>query len=329
MEKNMSKGRQGQQLRFLIYGAGALGQALGCMLAQAGNKVDLLMRQRFVSVLKNNGLQVKGVLGKYKTPMENLGLLESIAEAQPLYDYILITTKSYDTKTAVEDIAAGAVQAEAIVSLQNGCGNIEELVSVFGAERCLGGRVITGFEILSPGIINISVTADAIHIGGSIAEKIPESAATLAKTIAKAGHPCLAVNDIYSSLYAKLLYNCALNPLGAILGVHYGALADNSETRKVINSLIIETFAIIEALSGSTPWRNALEYQELFYRKLIPATYKHRASMLQDLEAGKTTEVEALVGFVSEQGRRYSIPTPACDLVAAMVRFKEAYNPGK
>jgi 2-dehydropantoate 2-reductase len=313
-------------MNILIYGAGALGQALGCMLSQAGNRVDLLLRQRFIDVLKVKGIQVDGVLGKFKASMQNVGLLGSLDEAQSTYDYILITTKSYDTRAAVEDIATGPTRAHNIVSLQNGCGNVEELVRAFGEERSLGGRVITGFEILSPGEINISVTADAIHVGGSVAGNIPESATALAEAITEAGHPCLAVADIYSSLYAKLLYNCALNPLGAILGVHYGALADNLETRKIINALIDETFAVIKALGGTTPWQNGEEYQKLFYQNLIPATYNHRASMLQDLEASKVTEVDALVGFVSEQGRQHAIATPACDLMAAMVRFKEAQN---
>jgi 2-dehydropantoate 2-reductase len=325
----MSRKLNARKLNILIYGAGALGQALGCMLSQAGNKVDLLLRERFIDVLKNKGLEVEGVLGTFKADMENVGLLKSLYEAQSAYDYILITTKSYDTKAAVQDIAASPSQPKNIVSLQNGCGNLEKLVEAFGTERSLGGRVITGFEILSAGHINISVTADAIHIGGSVAGTIPESAHILAEAITYAGHPCLAVPDIYSSLYAKLLYNCALNPLGAILGVHYGALADNDETRKILNALIDETFAVIAASGGSTPWKKAEEYRELFYQNLIPATYNHRASMLQDLEAGKTTEVDALVGFVSEQGRKYDIPTPTCDLVAAMVRFKEEWNQGE
>ncbi len=322
----MSRMQQDGKLKILIYGAGALGQTLGCMLSQAGNEVDLLLRRRFIDVIKTKGLKVDGVLGKFKAAMENVGLLGSIQEAQSVYDYILITTKSYDTEAAVKDIAAAPVQARNIVSLQNGCGNLEKLVSAFGEEQSLGGRVITGFEILSPGQINISVTADAIHVGGSVAGTIPESATILAEAITNAGHPCLAVADIYASLYAKLLYNCALNPLGAILGVCYGALADSRETRKIIDVLIDETFAVIGMLGGSLPWKNGKEYQELFYQKLIPVTYNHRASMLQDLEAGKTTEVDALVGFVSEQGRKYDIPTPTCDLVSAMVRFKESQN---
>ena len=322
----MSENAQHQEMSFLIYGAGALGQAIGCMLAKSGHTVDMLLRPRFIEQIRANGLQVDGVLGQFQAPPENIGLIDILAKAQGEYDYILITTKSYDTRAATQDIKNNSIKAGAVVSLQNGCGNLEELVAAFGAECSLGGRVITGFEINGPGRINISVTADAIHVGGSVAGSIPQTATNLAAAITMAGHACLAVTDIHASLYAKLLYNCALNPLGAILGVHYGALADSSETRSIIDGIIDETFNVIMALGGSTPWKNADEYRSVFYDQLIPATYSHRASMLQDLESGKPTEVEALVGYVSEKGREKNLDTPVCDLVAAMVRFKERFN---
>lgn len=311
-------------MNFLIYGAGALGQALGCMLSAAGHRVDLLLRRRFIGAIREKGLSVDGVLGEYRAIADNLGLLAESKDATGMYDYILLTTKSYDTRSAVLDIEKLGERAKTVVSLQNGCGNVELLVAKFGDRRALGGRVITGFEIQEPGRVHISVTADAIHVGNGVAGPPVEEAVKLAEIIETAGHPCLAVEDIHMSLHAKLLYNCALNPLGAILGVHYGALADNAETRGIMDAIIEETFVVIEGTGGKTPWRNSAEYREFFYANLIPATYDHRASMLQDLESNKPTEVEALVGYVSLQGQKCGLATPTCDMLAAMVRFHEA-----
>lgn len=322
----MNSKRKGKHVSILVYGAGALGQALGCMLAQAGNHVDLLLRRRYIEAIKEKGLEVDGVLGTFQAPRENLGLLTNPAEAKNAYDYILISTKSYDTAQAIETIKEHSLQADFVVSMQNGCGNLEQLVEAFGGDCSLGARIITGFEIASPGRVHVSVTADAIHVGADAGGAIAATAEKLADLLTAAGHPCQAVADIHSSLYAKLLYNCALNPLGAILGVHYGALADNADTRRMMDAIIEETFAVIEAMGGCTPWQSADEYKEVFYGKLIPATYSHRPSMLQDLEGGKRTEVDALVGYVGEQGRRWQISTPTCDTVAAMVRFKETRN---
>jgi len=310
--------------KFLIYGAGALGQALGCMLAQAANHVDFLLRSRYIETIAAKGLKVDGVLGEFSAPFENIRLLDTLGDAAGTYDYVLLTTKAYDTEAAAKEIAVLGEKFHHVVSMQNGCGNIELLETVCGRDKCLGGRVITGFEITSPGRVHVSVTADAIHVGASRSGVIPQAAEKLANLITTAGHPCRAVEDIHSSLFAKLLYNCALNPLGAILGVHYGALSEHDETRRIMNRIIDETFSVIGAMGGKTPWQSSLEYMEVFYDTLIPATYNHRASMLQDLEQGKPTEVESLVGYVSKMGKKYGIKTANCDMAADLIRFKQA-----
>lgn len=312
-------------MNILIYGAGALGQALGCMLAVAAHNVDLVLRKRFFKVISEKGLSVSGVFGDYRVQPAQLGLFLDAAEVTRSYDYAFITTKSYDTTNAVRELAGLGDRLQTVVSLQNGCGNVEKLVEAFGERRSLGARVITGFEITSPGTVNITVSADAIHIGAvkPIEDEVAENAEKLAKIFTEAGHPAVAVQDIYRSLYAKLLYNCTLNPLGAVLGVHYGALGERQETRDVMNTVIDETFAVIKGLGGSTDWESSDAYKEVFYNTLVPATYNHRPSMLQDIENGKPTEVDSLVGYVGNCGKQLSLPTPTCDVLTALVKFKE------
>jgi 2-dehydropantoate 2-reductase len=310
-------------MNFLIYGAGALGQALGCMLATAGHNVDLLLRDRFIDPIRESGLQVSGIFGDYVAPMDNIHLFSGVEELQDTYDFALITTKSYDTPTAVRDIASLGNKVSFVVSMQNGCGNLEMLEAGFGPDKSLGVRVLTGFEIIAPGVVDITVSADGFHVGGVIRGAIPDTARSLAEIITAAGHPAEVVEDIHQSLFAKLLYNCTLNPLGAILGVHYGVLAENEETRKIMDAVIEETFEVIKAVGGRTPWQQAEEYKQFFYTELIPATYNHRSSMLQDIENNKPTEVESLIGYVSSKGHLLNVPTPACDLLSNLIRFKE------
>lgn len=310
-------------MKILIYGAGALGQALGCMLAAANHQVDLILRPKFQTAILQNGLSVKGVLGNFSAPGDMIGCYSSIVQTTDCYDYILLTTKSYDTAASLEDIRTNGPDFNYIVSLQNGCGNLEQLEEVFGAERCFGGRVITGFEIKTPGNVTVTVTADAIHLGTGHEGDIPLHVTELTEAIDQAGHPCLAVPDINVSLYAKLLYNCSLNPLGAILGTHYGPLGDNPETRRIMDLVMEETFAVITKRGGTTPWPDAAAYREVFYQKLLPATYDHRPSMLQDLEQSKPTEVEALVGWVEQEARQLNLEVPTCSMLATLVRFRE------
>ena len=310
-------------MNFLVYGAGALGQTFGCMLAAAGHRVELLLRERFVEQITRSGLKVTGILGEYAAAPEELTLLTSIGQASGHYDFVLVTTKSYDTPSAVKEIASLGDRASFAVSMQSGCGNLERLEAGIGPEKSLGARVITGFEIRSPGTIEVTVSADAMHIGGVTRGEVPEAAKTLAKVFTDAGHSSEAVADIYRSLFSKLLYNCTLSPLGAILGVHYGALAEKEETRRIMDAVIDEVFSVLKADRGRTFWNSAEEYRQFFYTTLIPATYHHRSSMLQDIDNGKPTEVDALIGYVSKKGRFLKVSTPVCDLLADLVRFKE------
>lgn len=311
-------------MRILIYGAGALGQAIGCMLAADGHRVSLVLRPRFIDALKAGGLEVTGIFGDYHITGEQLELLTSLqGQSGGAFDLILLTTKTYDTDKAIADILRLSQCYCPVVSLQNGCGNLEKLAERLGRERSLAGRVITGFEIKEPGRVKITVSADAVHIGGCVRGVIPTAAKRLAEALDHAGLPSIAVEDVFQSLYAKLLYNCALNPLGAILGVHYGALGENAETRRLMDEVMDETFAVIDAMGGTTPWIDAPAYRQVFYNKLLPATYNHRPSMLQDLENRKPTEVEAMVGYVAAQGRKFGVPTPASDFLASLVRFKQ------
>lgn len=235
-------------MRFLVYGAGALGQALGCMLACDGHTVDMILRPRFIETIRQTGLHVSGIFGSFTAPPENLGLLTNVHDSKGGYDYVLLTTKSYDTRESVEQLTLLPNSEQSyFVSLQNGCDNIEILSRKFGMAKTIGGRVITGFEILKPGEVAVTVSADDIHVGNSVSGSISQTVTELAEMLTRAGHPCLAVPDIHKSLHAKLLYNCALNPLGAVLGVNYGPLAERDETREIMNRIIDETFAVISA----------------------------------------------------------------------------------
>lgn len=311
-------------MRILIFGAGALGQAIGCLLAADRHRVDLVLRPRFIEAVAAGGLTVTGIFGTFRVEPGQLGLMPDLrGRSGRDYDLVLLTTKTYDTDRAISAISSLSGCFCPVVSLQNGCGNLEKLESRLGRERSLAGRVITGFEIREPGEVRITVSADAVHVGGCVRGTIPSMARRLAEALSKAGLPAIAVPDVQQSLHAKLLYNCALNPLGAILGVAYGRLAASEQTRMLMDQVIGETFTVITAMGGTTPWTDAAAYGKVFYEKLVPATADHRPSMLQDLEQGKPTEVEAMVGYVAAQGRRYGVATPCCDLITALIRFRE------
>jgi 2-dehydropantoate 2-reductase len=120
-----------------------------------------------------------------------------------------------------------------------------------------------------------------------------------------------------------MLYNCALNPLGAILDVPYGALADNSLTKVLMNAIIEEIFRVIAASGYRTHWQSPADFLEVFYKRLVPDTAKHKSSTLQDILAHKKTEIDALNGAVIELARQHKIPVPYNLAVYNIVKFLE------
>ena len=117
-----------------------------------------------------------------------------------------------------------------------------------------------------------------------------------------------------------MLYNTTLNPLGAILNMSYGELASSQHLVGIINRMIEETFAVMDAAGYKTFWKNAQEYQEVFYGKLLPDTFAHRSSTLQDIEKGHRTEISMLNGCLIRLGEEHHVPTPTHKMIVELIR---------
>ena len=109
--------------------------------------------------------------------------------------------------------------------------------------------------------------------------------------------------------------------MGAILEVPYGFLGEKESTRKIMEGIVDEVFIVMKTLNYETHWRNSQEYLEEFYGKLLPNTYEHESSMLQDLRAGKTTEIKAINGVIVAEGIRSNIKVPFNFLIYNLILF--------
>ncbi len=310
------KTRQGQKRQILIAGCGAIGSVFACLLRESGHDVSILARPRLVEAVRRSGLVVEGIWGEHRA-----GGIEATSDASDLggaYDGVLLTCKSFDTTALLGAIGDRAGSRGVAVSLQNGLGNFERVAEVYGAERTLAGRVIFGAEISQPGRTRVTVEAEPVLLGSVVATG--SQAAEWAMVFDRAGIACRATDDILAALWGKVLYNAALNPLGALLGLSYGELADSEERREVMNAVIDEAFAVACAEGVALSWPDAGAYRQAFYQRLVPATAGHRSSMLQDLERGHETEIEAICGEVCRRGRLYGIDTPLNRLLTLLVR---------
>lgn len=299
-------------MKFLVMGAGAIGSAFGGFLRLAGHNVSLVGRKSHIDNISRNGLHVNGIWGNHV--VRGFELYTDVEHISDKFDVILVTVKSYDTAEAGYCIRKFVSSETLIVSLQNGIGNIETLLEITRDSLVLGGRVIFGSVLTVPGTIEITVYTQPVMIGfpAMVKPSVHEetSARSLTRTINEAGIPCSYTEEIEKYLWAKLLYSCALNPLSAIHRVHYGALAETPETRIIIEGIIREIFAVAKARGVSMFWEQPEDFLNLFYTKLLPDTYQHRSSMLQDIERGRNTEIDSLCGMVVKYGKICGVDTP-------------------
>jgi len=311
----------------VVFGAGAVGLGVGSCLLHAGARVAFVARPDTKRRLEENGLRRSGIFGEAHFEPGQFGVAERIDDlaAEPV-DYVLVCTKSFDSPAVAEALsAAPACQDDScrIVLLQNGWGNFEVFAQRIEPRRVFSARVITGFQLITPAHVEVTVHADAIKIG-SLAGANVGQLAPLAEQITRGGIPAEVTTTIERDLWAKMLYNCCLNPLGAVLDVNYGSLGDSEATRAVMNEIAREAFNVMRAAGHQTHWPTAERFLAEFYAQMVPATYAHRSSMLQDLKAGRRTEIDALSGAVVELGDRLGVAVPYNRAMRDLVKFKES-----
>jgi len=305
----------------LIAGAGALGCVFGGFLAQAGHRVTLIGRPWMMDAVRQNGLTIDGLWGSHHiTGMHTE--LDSGPSPAP-YDYILLCVKSWDSASMAATMAPHLKPDGVMVSLQNGLGNVEVIQERVGVERSAGARVIFGAEITSPGQVAVTVYAAPVLIGSlTPSPTVAQRLGGLISALSATPIPTQGTGQLSAALWAKVLYNAALNPLGALQGVSYGTLGESPHGRAIMDEVVNEAFKVAHASGVNLPWQSAAQYLSEFYEKLIPATAGHRSSMLQDLERGRPTEIDAINGQVVTRGKALGIPTPVNATLCEMIRMR-------
>ncbi|NTV27970.1 MAG: ketopantoate reductase family protein [Methanothrix sp.] len=323
---------QGPNPSYLIYGAGALGSVLGGFLQKIGRSVTYVGRGEHFRAIQDKGLMIKGIWGDHFVPPEEIDVLPGQGLPRKKYSTILLCVKSKDTDVAAKEAAMLLEEDGIMISIQNGLNNWETIASHVGDERTVGARVIFGAEIPKPGLATVTVNADDVLLGEPFLPVNRTLLQTLEMDLGLSGIPSKIVDkdEIWAAIWGKVLYNSCLNPLGAILEVPYGKLGENEETREIIKIVLEEIFLVCRAKKVQLRYRDANDYYHFLMEKQLPPTRGHRASMLQDIFAGRKTEIDALNGAISKYAKESGIETPYNDLLCALIKFKEKpENQGK
>ena len=313
-------------MKALICGSGAIGIAIGASLIDSGVETTFFAKGKTKDAILNGGIKRIGLFKEITIPKENVQVFDKYNTINDSFDYIIISSKT----TSNEDIALNLDKNRnllkdngKIVIFQNGWHTDKEFLKYFTKEQVYSARIITGFERPEGNISKITVHADPVFIG-SLYGFSEDAVKPLAEAIDKSGIPCETTMEVSKALWAKMLYNCTLNPLGAVLRVNYGKLADCENSKFIMNNIIDEIFKVMEASNNKSYWNNADEYKKVFYEKLVPSTYDHRASTLQDIERKIKTEIDTLTGSIIELGNKYNIDTPYNKMMYNLIKSIES-----
>ncbi|MHC4392658.1 MAG: ketopantoate reductase family protein [Planctomycetota bacterium] len=296
-------------LRVLVVGPGALGESLARLLEQGGARVARLGRR---------GLVPDGRLVQPEAFRGEVGLL---------------TVKSYQTEAAVIGAERWLEDEAMLISLQNGIGNVEVIAAHRGDALAAGGSTTHAARRLPSGEVVHTAHGDTF-----VAPRVPAGAPRLEAALLRlAGHG-LAVTreeELLPLLWRKLAVSCGVNALTAVLSVRNGALLQSESALSCLREVTGEVDRVAESLGltglpaggseGSSFGGSGFERACAVAR----ATAENRSSMLQDLAAGRRTEVDALNGAVVKRARALGIPAPWNHMLVRLVRAREELNLAK
>ena len=315
-------------MRVAIYGAGSLGTILGAFISKGGAAIELINRNKaHVDALNANGAKVVGTV-----QFSQQVVAYTPEEMSGEYDILFLMTKQQNNPEVVTMLKNFLAPDGVLVTFQNGLPEVQ-IAKILGEERVLGCTVAWGATLQSPGVCELTSEPDALSFSlGAISPKRSKHFAKVKELLELMGTVDVEENFL-GTRWSKLLINAAFSGMSAVLGCTFGEAAGPRESRRIVQALIKECIDVcqaggirIEPVQGKDivkllDYNNAVKRAFSFF--IIPiAIRKHaklKASMLQDLEKGKLTEVDAINGAVSDYGRKVGCPTPMNDRVVEVI----------
>lgn len=294
--------------RIVVFGAGAMGSWIGALLANAGHDVTLVARQEHAAVVNARGLQVSG-------RTETLARPHAVTRAQdaPAPDVLILTVKAYDTARAIREMRPLVGARTAIVSMQNGLGNVEAIADAFDEPRAFAAVTTHGVTFVEPGHVRHAGVGYFV-VGSPFNEH--KRAEELTALFREAGVDAAFSPRILGEVWAKVVVNAGINPITAITGLRNGALLEVPALRELMLRACEEAIDVARAEGAPLPDDDLVART----RRVAELTAQNKSSMLQDVERGRPTEVDAICGEVVARGRKLGIDTPVNLALRALVK---------
>jgi 2-dehydropantoate 2-reductase len=301
-------------VRVCIVGCGAVGSLFAANLAQLDD-VEVWaydLSTAHVDAINAGGLRLVGA-------GEVVGRVRATADASelPACDVGIVATKAMHTESAIA-ATARAFADGAVASVQNGIGNEENVAK--HVERVIRGTTFPAGKILEPGVVQWDVKGDSVFGPFEPSPAPRETIEALADACTRGGMPSQAVADARPQQWRKVIFNAATNPIGALTGLTHGRVCERPDLRALVSALVDEGKAVAAA-QGIVLDSDPEELIDHAARKEV--AYDHKASMLQDVEARRATEIAFLNGGIARFGRELGVPTPLNDAIAQLVTALE------
>ena len=301
-------------MRVCVVGCGAVGSLFAANLAQL-EEVEVWAYDLFadhVDAINRDGLRLSGagdVVGRLRATSD--------AGELPACDFGIVATKAMHTAAAIE-ATAPAFADGCVATVQNGLGNEEAIAAL--AERVIRGTTFPAGKLLEPGHVQWDVKGDTT-LGPFEPKPAPlQEVQRLADACTRAGMPTQAVADARGPQWRKVIFNAATNPVGALTGLTHGRLCEDPGLRRLVSGLVDEG----KAVAGAQGIELDADPEDLIDHAAKPeVAYGHKASMLQDVEARRPTEIDYLNGGIVRFGAEHGVPTPLNRAIWALVKGLE------
>jgi len=324
-------------VRTAIYGCGAMGTVLGAYLNKNGHETILIDNYTdHVKALNEKGAQVIGC-ANFTVPVKAI----TPDQMEGKYDLVFLLTKQTANKEVLAHLVNFLKPDSTVCTLQNGVPE-PSVAAVIGKERTVGGTVLWGATFMGPGVSELTqdiTKQDSLFEIGEMDGVIGDRIKMVAEVLGKMG-PAIITDNLMGARWLKVKLNSCWSGMSAALGCTFGEIIDNPKASACLSYIANEVDTVCQAVGYKMPYftfwgvdvapmgkisteEEFMKSQKTFYdilKNMRPA----KASMLQDLEKGRATEVGMINGYVCEEGRKAGIPTPFCDTVVRVVRGIEA-----
>ncbi len=296
-------------MKIAIMGTGGVGGYYGGLLAKQGHEVTFIARGAHLKAIQKNGLQIKSIHGDF-----SISPAKAVADPTEvgIVDFALVCVKTYDTESVAQTMLPLIGAQTTVLSLQNGIDAAERIGAVIGLDHVIGGATWISSAVEAPGIIKQMSQFRRIVVGelnGGISPRVEMFVEAFRPT----GVTIEASDNIRKILWTKYTFISSASGLGSLTRLPIGEYRSIPETRAMILGLMKEVETVARALEVALD-ADVVEKSIKFMDDAAPHI---KASMQLDVETGRRTELEAMIGALGRKGRETGVPTPIADFIYA------------